>query len=204
MSLEISLIDSATPALEKLAVAFDNSEAMNQAIAEAALPTFQRHFLQKADTNRNKFGARGTFWNRMISSTRATASDHAAIIRMPAELRLRSQGGTVYPKNAQNLAIPNHPDAYGKSPRDFNDLRFIPYASGAKALVRRAQTKIRVGKKGIERGPEVGGEVFYWLTPSATINPDPTILPPLDSIQAAARQGLSDYVNLINSRRQRN
>lgn len=59
---------------------------------------------------------------------------------------MREFGGTIKPVNAKSLAIPVHPSAKGKSPRDFSDLTLIPSRGSRPALlVREAGRKVKGG-----------------------------------------------------------
>lgn len=50
--------------------------------------------------------------------------------------KVHEYGMTITPKKAKYLTIPSHPSAKGKSPRDFNDLFFIPTSNGNGLLAR--------------------------------------------------------------------
>lgn len=207
MSVTIEILDEAIPAVQRLGAALNSGERLNRAVSEAALPVFQGHFRGLASSNKNRFGTRGGFWNRMLSGTKAAATAEEAIVRMPREMALRYYGGTVTPKGgAKNLTIPARTEAYNKSARDFNDLRFVQFRSGAKALVQRDQTKIsyrknkRTGETKLVRGKEQGGMVFYWLVPSATIRGNKDVLPSEDQIIAGALKGLDAYLALVTRR----
>ena len=208
VSYSISIVDNATPTMMRLAAALNAGESMNRAIAEAALPVFQNHFRGLAGSNKNRFGARGGYWNRMLSGTKAVGTNQAAIIRMPREMALRYFGGTVTPKGgAKNLSIPARTEAYGKSARDFNDLRFVQFGrGGAKALVQRDQTSFTRTKSGKRKGQisgqrEIGGMVFYWLVPKATIRGDRSVLPDEQEIIKGARRGLESYLAFVARRK---
>ncbi len=202
MSLQVDITDRATPLLQELGGRLQDRRRMHKAIATAALPVVERKFVENSSTNRNRFGTRGGFWNRMLSGTYATGDDSSAIIRMPREVALRYFGGTVTPKASKNLAIPARAEAYGKSPRDFSDLRFVMFRSGAKALVQADQSKIgyRKGKRGqtTVRGPERGGLVFYWLVTEATITGDRDLLPTPEELADAAIESLRNYLDFRN------
>ena len=197
-------VDTARPALTRLRNKLRNPARLHKAAARGALPVLQEQFRENARTNKNKFGARGSFWNRMLSGTRVETDANAATLAMPAAIGLRVHGGTVEPVKSKYLAIPARKQAHGKSPRDFNDLRFVPLLGRGKggALVQREQQKISYKKDGtIGRGRKLGGRdkegrlpVFYWLVPSATIQGDKTLLPTKAQLLAGAEQGLRAYL----------
>lgn len=200
MQMTISTKGLPAEAMTRLRQKVGNTEQMHTAIAQAALPALQKKIRANAATNKNRFGARGGFWNRMLSGTLALGTPDAAVLRMPREMNLRVHGGTVEPKKSKYLAIPNIKQAYGKSPRDFDDLRFIPLwgRGGGGALVQREQQKISYGQKGVRKGGQLGGQVFYWLKPSVTVNPNPDLIPKEPELMEAAARGIRYYLRDIS------
>ncbi|WP_342399594.1 hypothetical protein NST20_13040 [Weizmannia sp. FSL W8-0676] len=69
--------------------------------------------------------------------------------------RIHEYGMTINPKNGKYLAIPSHPKAKGKSPRDFNDLFFIETEKGNGLLAK-------------EKGKD-SFDVYFVLVKSVTI-----------------------------------
>lgn len=196
--VSISIVDDTTPFVQRLALALNGGDRLNRAMVNAALPVFQRHFRALAATNRNPYGVRSGFWNRMLSGTKAIANESEAVIRMPREMALRYFGGTVTPKKSKFLAIPARAEAYNKSPRDFSDLRFAILPVGGPVLIQNEQTRVkfRKGKGGIKtiQGETTGGGVYYWLRRSATIRGDSGVLPTEQEIMTAVRTGLTSYL----------
>lgn len=175
--------------------ALRNKTQQNRAMAEGALPVVQRQLLENSRTNRNKFGARGGFWQRMLAATRAGSDAEAGFISMPREVALRVYGGTVVPRVSKLLAIPARTEAYGKSPRQFADLHFIPTAKGG-LLVQNDATRIKRKKRkaGVQAGETVGGGVFYFLVKRATIAPNRSLLPTDKEILTGASRGLKTWL----------
>lgn len=183
MSMEVSISGSSNEIDRAIAV-LGSPVRVNKAISQGALPVVQNHFRGLAATNHNRFGVRSSFWNRMLAATKGDATAEAAIVRMPGEIALRFFGGTVTPKKAKFLAIPARAEAYGKSPRDFTDLRFAVLPEGGPVL-------IRVVKKSGKSGKDImGGEVMYWLRRQATIRANSEVLPTEAELQAGAVRGL--------------
>jgi hypothetical protein len=177
MSISISISDGMSGRLERAAQILGNRRRLNRAMAEGALPVVQNHFRSLSATNRNPYGARPRFWNRMLSSTKADSTESAAILRMPAEVGFRYRGGTLRPVKAKYLTIPARSESYGKSARDFNDLEPVAF-DGPRgkmlALVQRNQTVITRAKSGKRKGEitkakEIGGGVYFWLVRSVNI-----------------------------------
>ena len=204
--------DEATPMLRNVQRALSNPKALNRAAAEGVLPLVQGNFRAMAATNQNKFGVRSTFWNQMLSGTYAGADNESGYVAMPAPVALRYFGGTVVAKQSSLLAIPANAQAYGKSPRDFSDLRLQIMGRNkdgelAMALVQNQQQGIRYRKRKdgsthVIQGAEKGGDVFFWLVPSATIQANKDVLPADDKMGQAAEQGVVDYINLLVRRSQ--
>jgi hypothetical protein len=188
MSVEIDIRDRASATL-MLRARQMQPERLHRVFAAAALPVVQRHLQGNAARNRNAFGARSSFWNRMLAGTTAEATADAAIVRMPREVRARVQGAVIRPGEGKKyLTIPARTESYGRSAREFNDLRFVQFASGAKALVRAAQTNLGTRQ-------EAGGEVLYWLKSSVTITGDRELLPADEALRDAAVGALAGYLS---------
>ncbi len=188
--------DQARPMLDRLGLVLRSRKRVNRAVAAGALPVFQGRFRELSSSNRNPFGVRGGFWNRMLSGTRASADDDKATISMPGEMRLRYYGGTVTPKKGKFLSIPAREEAYGKSPREFDDLRFVPTSRGGMLVKRYRGMKKVKGEKRIA-GNRSAGNVFYWLVRSATIRGDPNVLPSGEVIRDAAIGGVQSYLERL-------
>lgn len=200
MSVTINITDNATPEVQKL-IGGLSGEPLHGEIGLVVVPVFRQHFTRLASTNRNKLGARGGFWNRMLSSTTVVATPDAATIRMPREIALRYFGGTVTPKGGSKyLTIPARTEAYGKKASEFKDLRFVKFASGAAALVQRDAPGPSFGKGKSKQGESVGGGVFYWLVTSATIRADKDVLPTDEEILKAAIIGIDSYTRALARR----
>jgi hypothetical protein len=174
--ISIAVNDTVTPALKRRTLRLSDARARHRAMAEAALPFFQRRFVALASSNRNAFGARSTFWNRMLSGTRATSTLLEAVVSMPREVALRYFGGTVTPKGSKYLTIPARKEYYGKSARQFSDLRFAMIGNRM-ALVQADSQRVSFKGGKVTRGRKTGGAVAYWLVPRANIKGDRSILP---------------------------
>jgi hypothetical protein len=193
--------DEATPTALRLKAAAADRLSMNLEAAKGMLPVVQRSLNQMSLSNHNAFGVRDTFWKSMLSGTRFGADDEGGYVSTPRPVALRYFGGTVVPTNTTYLAIPARSEAYGKTPKDFSDLRFVLFASGSAALVQtalptgaktRGRKKDAQGRGSIDARAQ-GGGVFYWLVKSATINPDPDVLPTPEEIEAGAVRGVASY-----------
>lgn len=202
MSLTIVIADAVTPLVEGAQELMTQPRLINRAAAEGALRSVRGALVERAGSEHNPFGARGGFWNRMLAGTVAGADDAAGFVRMPREVALRVHGGTVTPQQKKFLAIPARAEAYGKSPREFNDLRFVPTKGkgGGGILVQNEQTRISYGRKrkdgsAARKTEQAGGGVFFFLVTSATIRGDRSILPSDEELMGAAVRGIRTLVS---------
>jgi hypothetical protein len=199
MTIDIS--DMVTPHLQDAQLRLRDTAKLNRAVAEGVLPEFQRRFRELTATNRNRFGVPGGFWNRMLATLSAGADAQRGWVRMGREVALRYFGGDVVPRSARLLSIPVTAEAYGKRPRDFQDLAFVPTRNGG-LLVRRGEKagKGRAGRKGNTSSAPVAPAaapargVYFCLVPKVTIRGDGAVLPSPASIRAAARVSISTFL----------
>lgn len=194
MNLKFEVVDNTTPHLDKALAVMKKKRPIHQAMASGAIVVVQDKFRANAATNRNPYGARGGFWNRMLAGTKAKADNEFAILRMPREIALRLHGGTVRPATTKFLAIPARKEAYNKSPRDFNDLRFAVLPVGGPVLIQGERTKISFRKGKAVRGGMAGGGVFYWLRRSVTVRGDRDVLPTEAELLEAAGHAGEQYI----------
>ena len=177
--------DTATPYLAKALREIERKQPINLAVAEGASAVVQGHFAELAVTNRNRFGVRGGFWQRMLLGTKALATDAYGYILMPRAVALRYFGGTVRPTRTEFLALPARAEAYNRSPRDFNDLRFVRTRRGG-MLIQREQTAFsRDGSGDASNRTKLGGIVMYFLVRSVTIRRDESVLPTMVQLSEA-------------------
>jgi hypothetical protein len=97
-------------------------------------------------------------------------------------------------KPTRFLSIPARAEAYGKTPGEFHDLRFVPRRSGGGMLVQALQTSVAFGKKGVRRISEVGGLVMFWLVKQVTQRPDPTAMPDDAAVLSAAIRPMESFL----------
>lgn len=143
--------------------------------------------------------------------TTTTLADEGVTVSMSyLGLAQRYYGGTLLPTGGRhNLALPARSEALGKSPSDFPQgyLRFVPFASGAKALVLAGDTD-RVFAKGRRQGETTAagsrpgqeathgaGGVLFWLVASVTQTPDPSVLPEDDVLETNAVAAAAAYLS---------
>lgn len=118
-------------------------------------------------------------------------------------LALRWLGGTIRAgvgtssrtgKPTRFLAIPARAEAYGTTPKQMPDLRFIPRRGGGGMLVQALQSVVSFGKKGTRLAREVGGLVMFWLVKQVTQKPDPSVMPAEEQLLKAAVDPMEQFL----------
>lgn len=165
---------------------------------------------REAEPNKNNWRKTGYFLT-LYNNTKIGAVDknHAEVVIADPDRslarKLSANPGPITPKRGKYLAIPARAEAYGKTPRSFRDLRFIPFRSGAAALVQTDQQLVKFGRKRkdgsrkVTPGAVLGGGVFFWLVKSANPPPDPRALPPIDQVAEAIREEGQFYVEELKN-----
>ena len=156
--------DEITPHLRKLMQ--EGGTPLLDILGRAGANVLKKHFRARNQTPNKIGGDRTNFWSRVAESVNAPHVTGSAIvipINHPA-IAQKVFGGTITAKKAKNLAIPIAPEAYGKSPRVFDNLTFAMTRAGVKLLGR----SIDGGKF----------QALYLLKPSVTQAADPKTLPP--------------------------
>lgn len=193
MSLEISLPDKTQAEIAADLARFrsqDTARRLNAAVGKRVEIEHRRYFAARP---RNKKGwpSQG-FWRRRIRNATALTSYDAqgsvVTIADPA-MNQKVYGGTIRPREGKFLTIPARKEANGRSPRTFNDLRFVPIPGRGKLvglLVRARQTFV-----GNRR--TVGGEVFYYCVTEVNQAPDPDALPRPIAIETAINDEVGKF-----------
>ena len=204
MQIRIATSDLSKPQRERLAAAMRSPAQIGRAMAESALPLYQRQMATNARSNRNRFGARSTFWNRMNSGTRGGVTPAGGVVMMPREMRLRVNGGTVRPVNAKNLTIPLRAEAYGKSLRQFERVFFFRKGGRLFGATRSLQVprsrrggtaQNRDGSRRLVQSDDAQRiTVLFLLVKSATIRGNRGLLPSDDVVSSAVIRGVTRFV----------
>jgi len=175
--------DTATPMLAA-ARELMLPKRLNPIIGRSAVNVYRAHLFGVNESRPNKLG--GTRTNYYATAARSThftiLDDDTVLISMSqVGLALRFYGGTVKPKTAKFLTIPVNAKAHGHRAREF-DLEIVfgeggrPIALATKST-RATQVKQNSRGKNVTRQIGRHGEIMFLLVKSATMKPDPTILP---------------------------
>ena len=197
--------DDATPAIAELKGAL-TAERIKRAVATSTVK-LTKDYLNKLPPNKRGWISSG-FYKDAAKGTTFDFTDTGVLIQIENEnalgaMRFRYHGGTITAKNVANLAIPAREEFYGHSPTEFNNLRFVMFASGAKALV--------IGKGGTERvnsntwqsgrgtskgtGARTAMMIAYWLVPSVTQQGNKNVIPSNDAYVDTAKQSIIELLN---------
>ena len=112
----------------------------------------------------------------------------------------RGEEGKIYIyASGKLLTVPARPEFSGHSAREFDNLKFVPFKSGAKALVIDEGGTSRFGPKYGEHregtGSRSAGLVAYWLTDSVEQNARPEVMP---SRQALIQEAELDFKTAVD------
>lgn len=198
IAYKINVTDQATPMLARLVNGVQNPQALNADVGRRATNELREHFRQRNISGpRNRFGAPSSgFWDEIrqaVGDARAD-NDGATVTVAHAALAQKVYGGKITMDN-KLLAIPARAEAYGKSPRLFDNLKAIVFRSGAKALISEDKTLSR-GQRGAGRLKE-HGLVFYWLVKEVTQKPDPQALPERAQFETALLDTMEKHINRL-------
>jgi hypothetical protein len=205
----LTISDRATPAVDQLSDLVQGPRIANRytgAVARLIVANFRMLDTERANSmggKRTHFyanAAKGTNWRNDDST--GTITIHAAGIAQ------RLFGGTIKPVKGKFLAIPARAEAYGKSPREFDDLE-PHFGEHGGALVQRQSQRLSFvkenrryerGGRGFTRakaGATEGGGVFFWLVKSVTQLPDFTVLPTPEDMHTAGKLAVADLIRSV-------
>jgi hypothetical protein len=177
----LRIVDTTSDGLQALTDKFGNKQQLHDIMARSAAKAVRENFVEVGKTERNRFGKPSTFWARMRRGVSTFSDSVRAVVRMPYEIGLRYHGGTIRPTgNRKALAIPAAAESYGKSPRSFSDLVFVPLHRG--------------GLIGLLIKPGKPLKVLYQLVAQATIKPKPEVLPSDAAFRTAIAGDLKQYL----------
>jgi hypothetical protein len=179
--------------------------ALAKATAEDLVIATQDH-LRELDTRGIRLGGQRThFYGEAASNTTGQAEgDQVRVSINKQGIRQRFFGGEIKAVNSKFLTIPARAEAHGKTAREFNNLRFVMFASGTAALVEAARTDIRFNKgkdknwTGLEEIGRAGGGVMFWLKRSVTQRPDPEVVPSTEKLGAVLRESAANYMAALS------
>lgn len=192
LEIKIEVTDAATPALHALHARLTERSELNAYIATSAEAGTRQYITRIADVTHataQRLGASPTgYLSKRAQLTESSHNADAATVTVSGGIFKRVFGPvTVRAKRSKWLTIPATAAAYGKSAREFNDLRVQFFGKGLMGLVKAEQsslgTRARAGfetERNTRRAPLLNagrGDVYFWLKKSVVLPKDDTLLP---------------------------
>jgi hypothetical protein len=184
-AISINVFDGISPDLQRKAAALADRRPLMGVLGKKLEVLLRDHFRDRnSEPNKRGWPAQN-FWNRIRNATALTAFDASTATVTVADpaFNQKLHGGTIVPKEAKALAIPMDPEAYGKSPREFNNLHLV-VANGRAMLVTNLASNLAKQRGGgfKSRSSEIS-RVMYLLVASVTQDADPRALPDESSLK---------------------
>lgn len=193
--IAITVKDTGTQAIREGTRLNGLHEVMGRAVTNVVMA----HFYRLNAERENKLGGKRTnFYSKAAKSTSYKVFDNGAMVSVAKlGIRQRLEGGTILPKK-KYLTIPVVAEAYGRRAREFSNLVVGRDEHGRLALVEAESVTIKKSRKKKDKGKLVagekrGGKVMYLLVPKVVQRADPTVLPTLDAMVAAAILAGNEY-----------
>ncbi len=193
-------------ALERELTDLSGLNAYLASTAEAGTRTYIHAAAAQRHTTANRLGAAPT--NYLSKNAELTESRHdanSATITVHGAIFQRVSGDvTVKARNSKWLTIPATAAAYGKSAREFSDLRVQFFGRGLMGLVKAEQshvgTRARAGFDHDNRAPLITkgrADVYYWLKKSVVLPQDRGLLPSLEQYTQGAEIAARAYLRKV-------
>lgn len=175
---KVTVINEVEGELAALAAELKNPAALHKDVGRRVVRDLKRHFVAKGAKPNKRGGKRTHYWVDMAESVQEAqiVSGGIEILISHYGLGLHVYGGTVVPKEKEELTIPLHALAHGRTAAVFRD-------ETGKKLFRPKGKKILMADMGS------GAVAIYALTKSAAIPRDPTALPPREDIISTILSG---------------
>jgi hypothetical protein len=196
--------DTATPALDSLQVKL-SPNSIKRAVGRDCTLLVQDH-LRSLGPNKRGWpstgfyagAAKGTSWDMVPEGIVIRVDNDNA----PGAMRQRFHGGPIDAKD-KLLTIPARAEFYGHRATEFDNLKFMMFRSGAKALVIReggtGLVNFGTGRSRNVKGAGVrsAGMVAFWLVEHVDQDADPDVIP---SEEALADTAIAAVIDLVESK----
>lgn len=178
-----------------------NKEA--QEVVGHAVSEFIRNHLTRLNKERHRGLYMGGFYAQAADSVsyKVEKAGKSVEINFTANkigLMQRIHGGTIKPKNAKLLTIPNWKEIAATATHratEFQNLFFVKFKSGAMALADKGEGTYK-GKK-VKGGSQKPLRIFYWLVKSVHQKPDPSVLPDDKQILKVAERSVTEFAKSL-------
>jgi len=158
--------------------------------------SIRRHFTKLDSSRANRLGGKRThFYANARRSVHQPElyGDGVRVVIDALGIAQRYYGGDIFPREANALTIPVHPEAYGHRAREFSDLQYIPTHRGDPYTLAILARPNEASAHGIM-------EVYYVLCSRVHQEPDPSVLPTDQELGKAAHDAAVDYITTIIKR----
>lgn len=181
--LGIRIQDEATEPLERLARGIRFPERAMAGIGGHFQTKWRKSFqpaprssTKSAEAGQPPLRHRGDFSRSITFTVEPAGSEVHVGSAGPASVRARmlQEGGLIKPKTARALAVPVSWKAYGKRPKDFSDLHYIPL-KGRSGRAGRSGRCIALLARSHGTGESKKLEALFALMPSVRIKPHPWV-----------------------------
>jgi hypothetical protein len=214
MSFEINieLAGGGLSMLDKLWQGLEDTTALNAyvaASAEAGTRQYIRAIAVHTHATAERLGATPTnYLSKRAELTESRSDANGATITVNGAIFRRVFGPvTVTAKHSKWLTIPANAAAYGKSAREFSDLRVQFFGKGLMGLVKAEQSNLGTrARAGYTHDRRIAGEshaplqnaarpeVYYWLKKSVVLPQDDALLPDAQAYGEYAELGARAYL----------
>lgn len=184
------------------------SASLKRLVGTAATE-FTKGRLEAQPSNKQGWPSQG-FYQKCSDGTAYTVvpsgvqilSDNAAAPGALKHAYNRGQAGKVYIfANGKLLTVPARAEFYGHRAGEFDNLKFVQFKSGAKALVIGDGGTSRFSGRGAEKrrgtGAKSASVVAYWLTNSVEQDARPTVIPSKAEYLMIIGEALADGVRQL-------
>lgn len=182
LRIDADLDDAASEVINASALALRDARALHAVLGRRGEHELREHFVER-NGEPNKMGwPTQNFWNDIAKATAFHDADETRALVIIADQRFNQKfyGGTITPKESENLALPAIAAAYGESPLQHE---LTP-------LFRRVNGEARVIAL-----KDASGTVWYWLVRSVTQEADEDALPDEDHFIAALQEEAGDFLD---------
>lgn len=192
IGISVDIQDQVTPLIERLG-AVGKSQALKKEVAQTGERLFQDHF-RRLESERHRTGGTNFYGRAALATTGKATSDGATVSINQRGIAQRVFGGIIRPKEKKALAIPVHPDAYGKRAADpawGDTLQFIPGNE---------ERGVSIGILVRKQQADDFGTVMYVLRGFVKQDPDPTVLPRDEQVAETAIDTVRRFLERMEAR----
>ena len=209
MSITLTIPAGLEYRMQKLRAFLNNKGDIQQVVGRALSQEVRDHLIAYSQTHPNRLGGRRSHYYAQAARTVRYQTDNEGVTVAISQvgMALHYYGGVVKPVTAKLLTIPAIAEAYGRRAREFGNLHFVRFKSGAMALVEDKEgAKDARSGRGIARKRGSGASkgrprVFYWLARSTTHRPNKRIVPNRAELLRTSRLVISAYLRQIGASR---